>query len=53
MDEEKLKQRLGERILKFRKESDLTQEQLAEKLSVAHETVSRIEREPIRRLLKP
>lgn len=35
---------VGTRVAKFRKASGLTQEQLADQLSVAHETVSRMER---------
>ena len=39
-----LQQKIGQGILKYRKAAGLTQEQLAAKLQVAHETVSRMER---------
>ena len=39
-----LQQKIGQGIAKYRKAAGLTQEQLAAKLQVAHETVSRMER---------
>lgn len=39
-----LQQKIGQGIAKYRKAAGLTQEQLAAKLHVAHETVSRMER---------
>ncbi len=41
---DKLQELVGRQIAKFRKAAGLTQEQLADKLSVALETVSRMER---------
>ena len=44
MDDQKMQRLIGQRINKYRKIAGLTQERLAEKLSVAHETISRLER---------
>ena len=42
--QQKLAREIGQTIAKYRKQAGLTQEQLAEKLGVGNETVSRIER---------
>ena len=40
----KIEKRLGERVAAYRRSSRLTQEKLAEKVGVAPETISRLER---------
>ena len=42
--QQKLAREIGQTIAKYRQQAGLTQEQLAEKLGVGNETVSRIER---------